>query len=78
MKDETRRVAGCIDRVIDGSGHQVDSTTSGRRTSSPSRCSRLYGPGDGRSERRDKMTAGRTNDALVPPARDVLAGEFPN
>lgn len=65
-----RRVAGRIDRVIDGSGHQVDSTTSGRWRLPVG--ARLYGPGDGTAwanrtdAGRDKMTAGRTNDALAP------------
>ena len=52
----TGRVAGCIDRVIDGSGHQVDLTTSGRRWLPVG--ARLYCPRDGRTQRQDD---GRTD-----------------
>lgn len=72
-RDRCARVAGRIDRVIDGSGHQVDSTTRRARGGCrrlPAVGARLSCTAPGTSWTRpseaDKMTARRTNDAPAP------------
>ena len=71
----TTKPESSIDRVIDGSGHRVDLTTSGRRR--PVGLLACTAPGT-RAAVRDKMTARRTNDARRAGAATSSPGEFPN